>query len=299
MTFAVFLAPTVVSLTLLLSRVTCQQPECNLKSCEKQCMSLQAWRWSCEVEGCLCTFELNDAKGLCSKGSGGGGNANERDKKKKDQDHEYNVDDDFYDTFYDDHHDSGSRETGRPPGGQGGGEKTTNTPGGSEKGKGTNKRPGGGGKPTKWPGQGGRPPGGDKGQVTIPGGDYDEFDETLSTPYYSTTYNTPSVPGYVTTDSSSLSSSSEDDYGQKGYGQMDYGQKNNGARAYLSLLPRKALKPMKGRSGVSKGGKIHMPFVVKSLSKPLSPKQVMEQLKQQKGNIPMRKIQNFLKKGGR
>uniref|UniRef100_A0A131YAG3 Uncharacterized protein n=1 Tax=Rhipicephalus appendiculatus TaxID=34631 RepID=A0A131YAG3_RHIAP len=299
MNSAAFLALTVASLTLLLNRVKCQQPECNLKSCEKQCMSLQAWRWSCEAEGCLCTFLLNEAKAMCSKGSGSGGGGKERDK-----DRDYNDDDeDDYDIFYDDHHDGGSGETGRPPGGQGGGHKSTKTPGGSKKSKGTTKRPGGGGKRTKKPGQGGKPPGGDKGHVTPPGGDYEESDETLSTPEYSTTESTPSTPGYGTTDSSSMPSSSEDDYGQEDVGQKGYGQKEYGGRAgdTLSLLPRKALEPTRGRGGRrgSKGSKIHMPFVVKSLSMPLSPKQVMEQLKRQKGDIPMRKIQDFLRKGGR
>ncbi|KAH7942964.1 hypothetical protein HPB52_002739 [Rhipicephalus sanguineus] len=210
MNSVIFLALTIASSTLLLNRVACQI-ECDLKSCENQCMSLNAWRWSCEGEGCLCTFHLDDAKALCEKGGGiaggsgggsGGGGGNEPDKKKKDQEHDY--DDDYDDIFYDDNHDGGSRETGRPPGGQGGGKKTTKTP--------ARARP-----------------------------------------------------------------------------------------SSLSLLPRKALEPTNGGGGsrVGKVGKMHMPFVVKSLHMPLSSKQVMEQLKRQKGDIPMRKIEDFLRKGGR
>ncbi|KAK8784067.1 hypothetical protein V5799_009567 [Amblyomma americanum] len=238
---------------------------CDLDDCAASCSELGAMRWSCEEEGCLCTFLVDDAKSLELgeeiEGEGQDGRGKGRPKIKYRPGKKKKGSGKDRDSAATDKDSSGKEEGG--PGKETGTGNSTNAPDqGLPSGSGSGEK--------------------DQGQKDQTSGGQSDKDK-------GTAGGSPHTSKKPDKKESS----------ENGAGQKDMGT--------LSLLSRQALEPDSGSGGKKKSNfrgragtersNMHMPFLVRSLERPLSQEQVMNQLKKQKGDIPMKKIEEFIMKG--
>lgn len=263
----VFLAFLTAFVSLILVPDACQavaDPGCDLEDCSMNCVVLGALRWSCEEEGCLCTFLLDDAKALelgeQVEGEGKDGHKEESPKEK----------------------DGSGKGKGSPAKGTG----TSNATAAPDQN--TNQ-----GRPSKTAGSKKDKKQKDTGQKGL---------STTKSPRKNTKKPADGTTEGGSDDEAKLSLVESGEAlkapDNKDASEGDAGKKDMDS---ISLLSRQALEPDRGGKGKRKskvrGRKgaesrdMRVPFLVRSLTRELSKKEVMDQIKKQKGDIPMKDIE--------